>query len=321
MKNYKLLSAAMAVSLIAFQPGNVLGGTESSKKTIVEEVPAAEKGDPLPLHNIEGNAGVLTTLSAYILNPPRNGEPVGRPAVGSGFISLNSGRYLIPTTVTWSPWERVELGYGAEWYTIGSLADAVKGATGVDLNTKNLWLHNFNARFQFIKENSFNTKWVPALTGGAHYKYNSGYSSINSQLGGALNSLGIVNDQGVDFTLYASKLLTFLPRPVLFNLGGRATRAVETGLLGFQRDYEFLFEGNVAVFLTDWLILATEYRMQPNGYSTIPGVIGRSGNWVTVDLAWVVNKHLTIAGGWGAFGNVANEDANGVWGITAKYEF
>lgn len=320
MKAHKLLFAAAAASLLAVVPADVRAGTESAKKTVVEETPA-EKGPPLPLHNIEGNGGVLTTLSAYIVNPPRNGEPVGRPAVGTGFISLNSGRYLIPTTVTWSPWDRVELGYGAEWYTIGSLAGAVQDATGIELNTQNLWLHNVNARFQFIKENAFNTKWVPALTGGVHYKYNSGFDSINNQLGGALSSLGIGSNQGVDFTLYASKLLTFLPRPVLLNIGGRATRAVETGLLGFQNDYAFLFEGNAAVFLTDWLILAAEYRMQPNGYSTIPGVVGTSGNWVTVDLAWVVNKHLTIAGGWGAFGNVANETANGVWGITAKYEF
>ncbi len=319
MKNQKLLFAATAAVLLAVQPGIVFGGTESSKKTVVEEAPA--KNPPLPLHNIEGNGGILTTLTAYIVNPPRNGEPVGRPSIGTGFISLNSGRYLIPNTVTWSPWERIELGYGAEWYTIGSLKDAVRNATGVNLNADNLWLHNFNARFQFIKENAFNTSWVPALTGGVHYKYNSGYSSINSQLGGALSSLGITDNQGVDFTLYATKLLTFLPRPVLLSAGGRATRAVETGLLGFQSNYEILFEGNAAVFLTDWLILATEYRMQPNGYSTIPGVVGRSGNWVTVDLAWVVNKHLTIAGGWGAFGNVANENANGVWGITAKYEF
>lgn len=320
MKTHKLLSAAIAASVFILNPGHVLGGTEAAKKTVVEEE-VAEKGPPLPLHNIEGNGGILTTLTAYIVNPPRNGEPVGRPAIGTGIVSLNSGRFLLPNTVTWSPWERIELGYGAEWYTIGSLKDAVRNATGVNLNADNLWLHNFNARFQFIKENAFNTSWVPALTGGVHYKYNSGQSSINNQLGGALTSLGIGDNQGVDFTIYATKLFTFLPRPFLISAGGRFTRAVETGLLGFQNNYEFLFEGNAAVFLTDWLVLAAEYRMQPNGYSTIPGVVGRSGDWVTVDLAWIVNKHLTIAGGWGAFGNVANENANGVWGITVKYEF
>ena len=42
----------------------------------------AEKGAPLPLHQIEGNGGIFSTLSAYIVNPPRNGELIGRPAVG-----------------------------------------------------------------------------------------------------------------------------------------------------------------------------------------------------------------------------------------------
>ncbi|MEI7591304.1 MAG: DUF3034 family protein [Deltaproteobacteria bacterium] len=321
MKLQKLLLAALAASTLGGIPGSVLAGTETSKTIVKEEAPAPEKGAPLPLHQIEGNGGVLTTLSAYIVNPPRNGEPVGRPAIGTGFISLNSGRYLLPTTLTWSPWERIELGYGADWYTIGSLATAVNNATGIDLNTKNLWLHNFNARFQLVKENDFGQKWVPAITGGVHYKYNSGYDSINNQLGGALSSLGITSNQGVDFTLYGTKLLTFLPRPLLLNAGLRATRGVELGLLGFTNEYQFLFEGNAAIFLTDWLILAAEYRMQPNNYNTIPGVVGRSSDWITIDLAWVVNKHLTIAGGWGHFGNVANEQANGVWGLTAKYEF
>lgn len=320
MKLQILPVAAIAVLTFAGLSHRSFAGDIEVGKQVVKEA-STEKAPPLPLHEIEGNGGVLTTLSAYIVNPPRNGEPVGRPAIGSGFISLNSGRYLVPTTVTFSPWDRIELGYGGDWYTIGSLAGAVQNATGVNLNTQNFWLHNFNARFQFIKENSFDQKWLPAITGGVHYKYNSGFSSINNQLGGALTGLGIGSNQGVDFTLYGSKLLTFLPRPLLIDAGIRATRGVEIGLLGFQNQYAFLFEGNAALFLTDWLILAGEFRGQPNNYNTIPGVVGTSGNWVTVDLAWVVNKHLTIAGGWGSFGNVANENANGVWGVTAKYEF
>ena len=34
----------------------------------------SEKPPPLPLHQIEGNGGIFATLSAYIVNPPRNGE-------------------------------------------------------------------------------------------------------------------------------------------------------------------------------------------------------------------------------------------------------
>ena len=317
MKKQNLLWIA-AFSALILSP--VAHAGQADKKVIVkEEVP--EKGAPLPLHEIEGNGGVLTTLSAYIVNPPRNGEPVGRPAIGTGLVSLGNGRVLVPVTATWSPWERIELGYGFDWYSIGSLSGAIHDKAGVSLGTTSVGLHNFNARFQFIKENDWGQKWLPAITGGVHSKVNSGINSINNELHGALTGLGLGNDQGVDFTLYASKLLTFLPRPVLINAGGRATRGAELGLLGFSNNYSFLFEGNVAIFLTDWLILAGEYRQQPHNYTTIPGVLNTSGDWVTVDLAWIVNKHLTIAGGYGYFGNVGDRLAPGVWGFTAKYEF
>jgi len=318
MKKQNLLWIAV-VSAMILSPAARAG--EADKKVIVKEEVVPEKGAPLPLHEIEGNGGVLTTLSAYIVNPPRNGEPVGRPAIGGGFISLGSGRALVPVTATWSPWERIELGYGFDWYAIGSLSGAIHNATGISLGTTSVGLHNFNARFQFIKENDWGQKWLPAITGGVHYKVNSGINSINNELGGALSSIGLGYNQGVDFTLYASKLLTFLPRPVLINAGGRATRGAELGLLGFSSNYSFLFEGNVAIFLTDWLILAGEYRQQPHNYTPIPGVLNKSGDWATVDLAWIVNKHLTIAGGYGYFGNVGDRIANGVWGFTAKYEF
>ncbi len=315
----KILWVAVAVTA-TFSPV-VRAGQTDNKKVIVKEEVVAEKGAPLPLHQIEGNGGVLTTLSAYIVNPPRKGELVGRPAIGGGLISLGAGRVLVPTTLTWSPWERIELGYGWDWYSLGSLTGAIHNATGINLGTTSVSLHNFNGRFQFIKENDWGQKWLPAITGGVHYKVNSGISSINRELGGALSSIGLGYNQGVDFTLYGSKLITFLPRPVLFNAGVRATRGAELGLLGFSRDYSFLFEGSVAIFLTDWLILAGEYRQQPNNYTPIPGVVNKSGDWVTIDLAWIVNKHLTIAGGYGYFGNVGDKIANGVWGFTAKYEF
>lgn len=55
--------------------------------------------------------------------------------------------------------------------------------------------------------------------------------------------------------------------------------------------------------------------------AAIPGLVSKSGDWWTVDLAWIVNKNFTVSGGYGYFGNVLNHNANGVWGITLKYEF
>ena len=289
----------------------------------MESAPAAkpEKPMPLPLHEIEGNGGVFSTLSAYLVNPPRNGEPVGRPSIGFGYINLGYGRDLVPFTLTETPWERLELGFGYDYLNLGDLPTAIAAQTaGAVQIGENLAMYNANARMQILKEGEFGLKWMPAITAGAHYKYNDGVAKINNQLGGALDAIGLSNHLGVDFTLYGSKLLTFLPRPVLVNLGGRATKSAEIGLLGFTDSYSFVFEGSVVALLTDKFMVAAEYKQQPFGWTATP-LIGAPGDWWTIDAGYVITPHMTVAAGYGHFGTVANHQANGVWGITTKYEF
>jgi hypothetical protein len=187
-------------------------------------------------------------------------------------------------------------------------------------------LHNINARFQILKEGEFDSKWVPAVTAGVHYKYNDGIDEVRNQVkedagSDLLGIAGLSRQDGVDFTLYASKLFTQLPRPVLVELGGRATQGVWEGLGGFTSGYNFVFEGNVVVFVTGNFALAAEYKQQPGDYQAIGSLVRKEGDWWTIDAAYVVNKHLTLAVGYGHFGNVLNHEANGVWGITTKWEF
>ena len=85
---------------------------------------------PLPLHEIEGNGGVFSTLSAYLVNPPRNGEPVGRPSIGFGYIDIGYGRDLVALTVTETPWKRLELGFGYDQLNLGDLPTAIKAQGG-----------------------------------------------------------------------------------------------------------------------------------------------------------------------------------------------
>ena len=276
----------------------------------------SEKPPPLPLHQIEGNGGIFATLSAYIVNPPRNGEPIGRPSVGFAYVNLGHEVNLEAFTITESPFKRLELGYGWDRLGLGNLPQVL------GIPTDEVQLHNFNARFQILKEGEFDQKWIPALTAGVHYKYNDGISEVNREVGGALaNVAHIPNHDGVDYTLYASKLFTQLPRPVLLELGGRATKGVWEGLGGFTDSYNFVFEGNVVVFVTGNFALAAEYKQQPRDYTAIGNVVRKEGDWWTIDAAYVVNNHLTLAVGYGHFGNVLNHEANGVWGITTKWEF
>ncbi|MGO9587422.1 MAG: DUF3034 family protein [Limisphaerales bacterium] len=317
---------ALAALLAAGVPATGLSADFTTNTTTTATAPAAaEKPTPLPLHQIEGNGGIFATLSAYIVNPPRNGEPVGRPSVGFAYVDLGHGQDLEALTLTESPLSRLELGYGFNNFNLGNLPLAVKQATGLNLNESSVELHNFNARFQILKEGEFDQKWIPALTFGAHYKYNDSYNDVNSQLSGTLKAIGVSQNDGVDFTLYASKLFTQLPRPVLLEAGGRATEGVWNGLLGFTDSYNFLFEGNAVVFVTSNLALAAEYKQMATDYKTVAvgntSLIGKASDWWTIDAAYVVNKHLTLAVGYGHFGTVLNNTADGVWGVTTKWEF
>ncbi len=161
---------------------------------------------------------------------------------------------------------------------------------------------------------------MPAVTVSAHYKNNDGISRINDQLGGALDAIGLQDDSSWDFTVYASKMLTFMPRPVLVNIGGRATESAQLGLLGFTDDYSFVFEASVVVLATERLMFAAEFKQQPGEFMPT-SLIGEPDNWWTVAAGYVINPHMTIAVGYGHFGRVANHKANAVWGITTKLEF
>ncbi len=286
----------------------------------------AEKPAPLPLHQIEGNGGIFSTLSAYIVNPPRDGELVGRPSVGFAFIDIGHGQNLEAVTLTESPLKRLELGYGWDYMNLGDLPQALRDAGIVHYHQGDVQLHNFNARYQILSEGEFDQKWLPAITAGVHYKYNDGIDTVRDQVtsdakSDLLGGAGLSRKQGVDYTLYASKLFTQLPRPVLLELGGRATEAVWDGLGGFTHSYNAVFEGNVVVFITGKFVIAAEYKEQPRNYQAIGNLVKREGDWATLDAGYVVSKNLTVAAGYGHFGNVLNHEANGVWGFTTKWEF
>jgi hypothetical protein len=320
-KSQNRMLFVVAIAAVLLFNGQLTAHAEETTNTAPAKATPAEKGPPLPLHQIEGNGGIFSTLSAYLVNPPRAGEPVGRPSVGFAYVNIGHGQNLQALTLTETPWKRLELGYGWDRLGLGDLPQAIQNATTVNINPKEVQLHNFNARLQLLKEGEFDQKWIPALTFGAHFKYNDGIRQIDNDLGGALTSAGIAHDVGEDFTLYASKLFTQLPRPVLVELGGRATTGVWNGLGGFTSRYDFLFEGNVVVFVTGNFALAAEYRQQPNEYKPIGSLVQAEGDWWTLDAAYVVNNHLTLAAGYGHFGKVLNHEANGVWGVTTKWEF
>ena len=88
MKSSRVVLAALIAASQLFTSLRATRADEPGTNTPPVAAQPAEKGAPLPLHQIEGNGGIFSTLSAYIVNPPRNGEPVGRPAAGFAYVNL-----------------------------------------------------------------------------------------------------------------------------------------------------------------------------------------------------------------------------------------
>src|ERR1019366_6286701 len=116
INHQSLLAPLVGAMLIATAPAGRLAAPDTNAAAAQTENPP-----PLPLHQSEGNGGIFSTLSAYLVNPPRDGELVGRPAVGFAYINLGNGQNLEAFTLTETPWKRLELGFGYQNFELGDL--------------------------------------------------------------------------------------------------------------------------------------------------------------------------------------------------------
>ena len=282
---------------------------------------------PLPTHQVEGNSGVFITPVAYLANPAEPNHVFGLPSVSGTYAHLEHKDFesFVMTENLWGP---VELGYALERVGLGDWPDAVKNATGGLYNhiQDYAFLHNFNARLQVVKDGQFDNAWVPAVTLGAHLKWEQDLRHINDQTGGTVTMLGGDHDTGVEFTAMATKMIkNVLPKPLIASVGLRNGDAIQTGLLGFAGERRTTVEGSLLYFLTDKLLIATEYRQKPHLMQTLTvggtELVKKENDWWDIALAYVVNDHITVAGGYANFGNILNNREDNVWAVQVKYEF
>ena len=278
---------------------------------------------PLPFHTIEGIGGGAITPMAYLVNPEplSEGAVFGKPAVALSYVNIGM-KNLDVISVTETLGGRIELGYAADRLGLGTLPCDIRDATGLECGRNDVWLHNFNVRLLAVKKNTeLGCLAMPAVTAGVHFKANDGIRTIDQCLGGALSGIGYERENGVDFTLTATRTIPeVLGRPLIFTAGMRATQAAQLGFLGFGDEYHVVFEGSVAYLPFDWLVLAYEFRQKPDPYGQIPGLIGDEDHWQALDAALILSEHATFCAGYGNFGTCCNAEANGVWFLQLKYE-
>jgi hypothetical protein len=278
---------------------------------------------PLPLQDVQGNSGILFTPTAYLANPPKEGDFFGLPSFAAA-IGFMHDKDFQSYGVTWNLGGRLELGYAFNRLGLGDFTDYI-GAAGLHVDN-HVKLHNFNVRYMVVQEGDFDTSWMPAITVGGHFKWFENYDQIEKQLNGTLDSLGADNDFGTDLTVFASKTITdVLPNPMILTVGLRNTDAIQMGLLGFSGERETVVEGSIVYFLTEKLALAAEYKQKPNGMHNLDlggrEVIRAENDWWDILLAYIVNDHFTVAGGYVNYGNVLNSNESCGWALQLKYEF
>jgi len=162
------------------------------------------------------------------------------------------------------------------------------------------------------------------VTAGVHGKWNQDFDDLDKDLaalGGLDGIAGIDHEAGMEFTLFASKMFTFLPRPFMLTAGVRNTDAAHVGLLGFTRHRKTLFEAAVCSLVTDNLVLAAEYRMKRSEYDETHGLLWDEDDWFVLAAALLVSDQCSVAVGYGHFGHLLNHTANRSWGVAVKYEF
>jgi hypothetical protein len=137
-------------------------------------------------------------------------------------------------------------------------------------------------------------RWLPQIAVGVQHKKNNQPAIVRA--------VGAKDDKGTDFYISATKL--YLEPAVLVNATVRATKANQTGLLGFGGDrgdkHEFMLEASIAKLLSKNWIVGVEYRKKPSNLG-----FAREQDWSDIFVAWVPNKHVSVTAAYVMLGDIA----------------
>ncbi|WP_373284899.1 DUF3034 family protein [Shewanella inventionis] len=136
---------------------------------------------------------------------------------------------------------------------------------------------------------------------------------------GLPQAVGARSDWGLDAYLASSKVFfdAIAGRNLVTNLTLRATKANQTGLLGFgsatSNNYQLLAEASIAVLLADNIALGYEYRQKPNELS-----FAKEDDWQDIFVAWFINKHWSVVGAYVDLGSIAGFEQQQGWYLSIE---
>lgn len=259
----------------------------NKSKTIVLAAAVAAVVDLLagvPLNNLQGTGGIAFNPLAYTAGKNWKDEGVAsklngivsKPQVGGWYVNLDDADiHWLATSAAFTLFDRLELSYG-----YGFVNAKKYGDKSIDTN-------NLGAKLKLLDENAFDTAWVPAVAVGTVYKH------TNSR---TVKALGL-DDEGFDWYLAASKLITQTPLPVLVSAGVLYSDEVVNGVVGHNH-YGVSYFGNIDVLPAKNVAVGFEYKKGEN----VGGGISNH-DYYNGHVAWFVTDSLTLVGAYAYTGD------------------
>jgi len=252
----------------------------------------------VPFNNLEGVGGVAFNPLAYLADSGEEFIKIGetniiaKPRFGAWYVSLPDAKIDWESIgVATAFFKRLEVSYGYE-----SIAWE---------DHPSFHKNNLGSKLLLLEENSFNSKFVPAVSIGTIYK-----STSNNSLREA--GITTLRSSGQDWYAVATKTITQLPVPVIISGGVLSTQEYVTGVLGFSNKRKLTGFANIDLVLPHGFVVGFEFK-QGARFSNV-----QNTNYWDAHLAWVPNKNLTLiaaytaTGDYGKAGNTRTGLGNGL---------
>ncbi|MBO9740690.1 DUF3034 family protein [Xanthomonas axonopodis pv. begoniae] len=263
---------------------------------------AAAAGVFAPLHALAGDGRLLATGGVSMIEGSSGGGIVPwatlsgygtRDELGTVAFAthVDSGDYRLDVQgAALTVGNRLELSLARQRLDLGALQDRL----GLPWNA--------------LGQDVFGAKWRVAgdLVYGHAPQVSLGVQYKRLRNGTLPLAIGARDDHGTDIYVSASRLLLQGAAGYQLLLNGtlRATRANQTGLLGFGGDrrnsYRLVPEVSAAVVLSPSWAVGAEYRGKPNNLG-----FAREQAWADAFVAWFPSKHVSLTAAWADLGDIA----------------
>lgn len=246
---------------------------------------------------LEGSAGGGLTPWA-IIGGYGTRDQIGANAfytkVGSDDYQLGSYGALVGI------FDRVELSVAEQVFNTQSVGTTLGLGRDFTFRQRIMGLKVKVAGDAVLEQNS----WLPQIAVGLQHKQNNQQAIVRA--------VGAKRDNDTDYYLAATKLM--LAQSTLVNVTVRATRANQTGLLGFGSEgsnkYRPAVEGSIAYLLSRNLAVGVEYRQKPNNLK-----FAKEQDWSDVFVAWAPLKNISATLAYARLGDIATiKNQHGIYG-------